>query len=115
MIDASFSLNSISFEFHYYLNCFPLDMVGYVPAAYLQIVGDAPKDFVAETQPVEQQNYDNNQHKFEQNSFQEAETEQQNAAYVRALYDYTATTEEELSFYEGEYIWNFLSKTKLFI
>lgn len=89
-------------------------MVGYVPAAYLQIVGDAPKDFVAETQPVQQQN-DNNQQNFEQNSFQEAESEQQSGAYVRALYDYAATTEEELSFYEGEYISNFLSKTKLFI
>ncbi|CAG2184295.1 unnamed protein product, partial [Oppiella nova] len=79
-------------------------MIGYVPAAYLMPIGDAPQDAI----PTEEPNTDNgivNDIPITaelQLSSEGAHRAQSADSFVRAIYGYTATSEEEMSFSEGD-------------
>ncbi|CAG2100177.1 unnamed protein product [Medioppia subpectinata] len=79
-------------------------MIGFVPAAYLMPIGDAPQDQL----PSEEPNADNgivNDIPIPselQLSSEGAHRTQSADSFVRAIYGYTATSEEEMSFSEGD-------------
>ena len=76
-------------------------MIGYVPAAYLMPIGDAPED----TLPKEETVIDNVSKDvpltIEQINIEGAHRTMSADSFVRAIYGYTATSEEEMSFSEG--------------
>ncbi|XP_054163435.1 protein nervous wreck-like [Oppia nitens] len=90
-------------------------MVGYVPAAYLMPIGDAPQELMPSTEPIEVIN-DNNDIVIESTNELQLSTDatqrtQSADSFVKAIYGYTATSEEEMSFSEGD-ILKLLSKSE---
>ena len=83
---------------------FPIeDMIGFVPAAYLVAIGDAPQDSLPSEQ-TDLQNEDSDEIRRRpelQISGEGAHRTLSADNFVRAIYGYTATSEEEMSFSEG--------------
>ena len=77
-------------------------MIGYVPASYLLAIGDAPQEFMPSSEPETQNEVSNDIPISTDIKLGEGVHRTMSAdTFVRAIYGYTATSEEEMSFSEG--------------
>ncbi|RWS22956.1 FCH and double SH3 domains protein 2-like protein, partial [Leptotrombidium deliense] len=78
------------------------DEVGFVPIAFVQVLEDAVASYVTDESYAAQENEANTQQV--ENIPDVQVNVESNAEYVRAAYDYTATSDEEISFQDGDLI-----------
>lgn len=79
-------------------------MIGFVPAAYLVAIGDAPQESIPSDEPVVENEVSNDitsitsEHQISSEGVHRTMSAD---TFVRAIYGYSATSEEEMSFSEG--------------